>query len=99
MARSGSESIWSTVWVWPVGIAVGLAVGIPVFGAKGGVAFGVALAVAFAVGLGVIRNGRKATVEDGPVGLSTRDDLRDQSIQGETDGSATAVRTDSRHRP
>ncbi|MGW2623029.1 hypothetical protein [Micromonospora taraxaci] len=99
MARSGSESTWSTVWAWPVGIAIGLAVGIPVFGAKGGVAFGVALGVAFAVGLGVIRNGRKPSVEDAPAGPSAQDDPRNQSIKGETGGSASAVGTDGWHQP
>ncbi|WFF03037.1 hypothetical protein [Micromonospora sp. WMMD964] len=93
MARSGSESIWSTVWAWPVGIAVGLAVGIPVFGAKGGVAFGVALGVAFAVGLGAIRD-RKSTVEAAQAGLPDQGDARDQSTKGATDGSATGVGPD-----
>ncbi|MEO3770205.1 hypothetical protein [Micromonospora sp. B9E7] len=97
MARFGSESTWSTVWAWPVGIAIGLAVGIPVFGAKGGVAFGVALGVAFAVGLGVIR-GRKPPVEGSPAGRPTPGDLRDHSARGVTEGSATGDGADSSHR-
>ncbi|MDG4779317.1 hypothetical protein O7614_06610 [Micromonospora sp. WMMD961] len=98
MARSGSESTWSTVWAWPVGIAVGLAVGIPVFGAKGGVAFGVALGVAFAVGLGLIR-GRKSSVEAAPGGLRAQGDQRERSAQGSTDGNATSVDAGGLHRP
>ena len=95
MARSGSESTWSTVWAWPVGIVIGLAVGIPVFGAKGGVAFGVALGVAFALGLGVIR-GRRSTGEVAPAGLAAQ---RDPSLPGTTEGSATGDGADSPHRP
>ncbi|MEV1155731.1 hypothetical protein AB0J27_10035 [Micromonospora chokoriensis] len=98
MARSGSESTWSTVWAWPVGIAIGLAVGIPVFGAKGGVAFGVALGVAFAVGLGLIK-GRNSSVEAAPGGFPAQGDQRDHSAQGATDGSATSVDADGPHRP
>ncbi|SCE68941.1 hypothetical protein [Micromonospora chokoriensis] len=98
MARSGSTSIWSTVWAWPVGIAIGLTIGIPVFGAKGGVAFGVALAVAFAVGLGLIR-GRKSSVEAAPGGFPARGDQRDHLAQGATDGSATGVDADGSSRP
>ncbi|RAN95261.1 hypothetical protein GAR05_04525 [Micromonospora saelicesensis] len=56
MARSGTQSVRSIVWAWPVGILIGLAIGIPVFGAKGGVAFGVALGIAFALGLGAVRS-------------------------------------------
>ncbi|GAB4105809.1 hypothetical protein GCM10028790_48280 [Micromonospora taraxaci] len=97
MARSGSESTWSTVWAWPVGIAIGLAVGIPVFGAKGGVAFGVALGVAIAVGLGLVR-GRKS-VESAPAGLPAQGDERDHSGRRATDGSATSVDADGPHRP
>ncbi|MEU5674688.1 hypothetical protein ABZ749_31065 [Micromonospora sp. NPDC047753] len=56
MAKSGTQSVRSTVWAWPVGLLIGLAIGIPVFGAKGGVAFGIAFCTAFALGLGVIRS-------------------------------------------
>ena len=61
MARSGTQSIKSNLWAWPVGILIGLAIGIPVFGAKGGVAFGVALGVAFAIALGATGAGPTVT--------------------------------------
>lgn len=98
MARSGSESTWSTVWAWPVGIAIGLAVGIPVFGAKGGVAFGVALGVAFAVGIGLMSS-RKSSVEPAPGGSPAQGDQRDHLAQGATDGSAASVDADGPNRP
>ncbi|WP_433356370.1 hypothetical protein ACQPYV_05135 [Micromonospora saelicesensis] len=74
MARSGTRSVRSTVWAWPVGILIGLAIGIPVFGAKGGVAFGVALGIAFALGLGAIRSRADGDpARCGPDGRATED--------------------------
>ncbi|MFI6233704.1 hypothetical protein ACIBD9_09120 [Micromonospora sp. NPDC050784] len=82
MARSGTQSIRSTVWAWPVGILIGLAVGIPVFGPKGGVAFGVALGTAFALGLGAIRNRADGEPARGGPGGSAAGDGTEASGRG-----------------